>query len=109
MTTAQDTLPPEEREHRRALAALTNAIRRLCDASVSTRVAPEVLERSTREIDEIRHRLESEQHDGPYSGLMGRTPMRRAKASWRSGVRSWPRKNTTRCSSQAARMASTVS
>lgn len=72
MTTAPSSSRADESAHRSALASLTRSIRRLCDASVSTRAAPEELERCTREIDAIRERLEAQLHDGPYSGLMGR-------------------------------------
>ena len=63
--------PPSDPEPRlRAMQRLAESVRALCDAVVSSGVAPEVVEAVTATIDDATATLRAEHHDGPYSGLM---------------------------------------
>ena len=65
---------PEDSPKRSSLRALTQSIRRLCDAAVSTDIAAERIDAVREEVDRACDQLEAQSHDGPYSGLMRKPP-----------------------------------
>ena len=74
---------------RRALLGLVRSVRALITGAVSTNVAPSEVEKIDAEVAGLASRLQTEVHQGPYSGLLGPNALDRYEPSQSVPLSPW--------------------